>query len=196
MDMLTNFSLKHTEIEDETLLWDAYRDEIFDYGNYYGEITPASSAILTPMMFSRHSSLDSISTTGWDDWYSVQSDYSHYISSNASPSDIPDSPSEEMPQKSVHLIKDESSSEDEDDKELLENCLQLGIYAMHPADKNYHQLLMKCKEYFIVSEKECSELLDKDVNLIEDYCLNGINAIKIRCDAKNECEEGEDVLLK
>lgn len=191
MDVLTNFSLKYTEIEDETVLCGAFRDDVIDYGNYYGEITPENctpSEIITPMMFSRQSSLDSISTSSWD-MYSVQSDYSHYISSRASPSDIPDSPSELMQQKSRLITEDRGSSEDEDDKDLLENCLQLGIYAMLPAHNNHQRLSMRSREYCIASENECSELIDNDMNLLEECLWNGINALKIRCDAKNACDK-------
>lgn len=150
MDHLINFSLKYTEIEDETFFSDSYNDDAIENGKLTHESTPENSiVILSPMMFSRQSSLDSVSTPS-SDGLSVQSDYSYYISSSVSPSDIPDSPSEIMPQLSRRSDNDklnrspESESEDcstingdEDDNNLLESCLQLGIYAMN--HNNPHQ---------------------------------------------------------
>lgn len=183
MDNLTNFSLKYTEIEDETFFCDTYRNDVMEYVNRTGEITPEncpSSGFLTPMMFSRQSSLDSFSTTSWDE-YSVQSDYSHQISSRVSPSDIPDSPSEAMPQSSYAFNAENdgsSSNEDDTDKNLLDSCLQLGISAMLRSNTNRNGQIVKYTDSFILSEDECPDWIEKDKNLLEKCWWNGINAFQ------------------
>lgn len=59
------------------------------------------SAMQTPLMFSRHSSMDSLvndETIACDDSASVISDYSRMQSGVISPSELPDSPTQSMPQ--------------------------------------------------------------------------------------------------
>lgn len=185
MDHLTNFSLIYTEFEDETFYSDSYSDDVINNGKLACEITPENSfTILSPMMFSRQSSLDSMPTPSWDGC-SVQSDYSCYISSSVSPSDIPDSPSEMMPQPSQvesERIKDNSSPVDDDERDnnLLKSCLQLGIYSMHHPDNNDNRQSVESREDTILSEDEGSDSLDNEKKLLEKCWQNGIEAVKIR----------------
>ncbi|XP_011208588.2 uncharacterized protein LOC105229824 [Bactrocera dorsalis] len=69
-----------------------------------GNATTMNSAQETPLMFSRHSSMDSLVGEGedeigvCDDKSSVVSDFSRLASGVISPSEIPDSPTQSMPQ--------------------------------------------------------------------------------------------------
>ncbi|XP_011189136.2 uncharacterized protein LOC105216375 [Zeugodacus cucurbitae] len=69
-----------------------------------GNATTMNSAQETPLMFSRHSSMDSLVEEGedeigvCDDKSSVVSDFSRLASGVISPSEIPDSPTQSMPQ--------------------------------------------------------------------------------------------------
>lgn len=191
MDYLTNFSLKYTEIEDEAFFCDSYNDDDDTQIGKYHYFTPDNSiTILSPLMFSRQSSLDSLSTPSSND-YSIQSDYSYYISSNVSPSDIPDSPSEMMPKlsrpsdnnRSKRPIEMESKNhssinddDDEVDKNLLESCLQMGIYSMH--HNNHHQTV-ECSEYSSLSEDGDGDMIESE-HLLEKCWRNGIKAFTIK----------------
>ncbi len=171
MDCLTNFSLKYAEIEDDPNFDDNFDNEI-------------SLTISSPIMFSRQSSIDSLSTPSGDG-YSVQSDYSYYISSRVSPSDIPDSPSEMMPtlfrrtqlnqRKTPSQVesasdKDDGSliDDDEHDNNLLEICLELGIQAILHPEKNNHLLSEECRDFSLLSvEDQRIDSIDKEDNLLE-----------------------------
>ncbi|KAM8707085.1 hypothetical protein ACLKA7_011224 [Drosophila subpalustris] len=73
-----------------------------DNGNGNNKNQAIYSAMQTPLMFSRHSSMDSLvnddETIACDDNASVISDYSRMQSGVISPSELPDSPTQSMPQ--------------------------------------------------------------------------------------------------
>lgn len=157
MDYPTNFSLKYTEFEDEKLYYNSCSDNGITNGTFSGETTPKHSFISSPMMFSRQSPLESLSTpSSGSDRESVESDYSYYISTCVSPSDIPDSPSEMIPQSKLECIGD-----DEHDDNLLESCLQLGIYAILHPNKIDDPQSVDCREHLFLVD-EGSELINKE----------------------------------
>lgn len=184
MDCLTNFSLKYTEFEDETFYCDSYSDDFIKNGKFDCESTSDNSfTSLSPMTFSRRLSLDTLSTPTSCDGNSVQSDYSCYISSSVSSSDIPDSPSEMMrpSQQKPDCINGDGSPVDDDDEHddiLLESCLQLGIDSMHHPDD--HRQSAECRVDSVLTENQYGDSMDNENNLLAKCWQNGVEAFRIR----------------
>lgn len=177
MDYLTNYSLKYAELEDDSVT----SNRKFVHEN----TSEPSSKIQSPMMFSRQSSLDSLPTLSVStNGHSVASYCSYYISSSISPSDIPDSPSELMPQqsdimelKSPHQESNYVSPLDDDecDKDLLEHCLNLGIKAMIRPGNDDHHRSVNFREHLL--EDDGSEI---DSKLLDECWRNGIKSFNRR----------------
>ncbi|KAJ6641074.1 hypothetical protein Bhyg_06008 [Pseudolycoriella hygida] len=172
-ELRVNFSLKYAETEDKTFFCDSYSADLIKNGRFDGDIASENaSSILSPMMFSRHTSMDSITTISSAS-LTVQSDYSCYISSNVSPSDIPDSPSDVMPEFSRSSYFDHRQTMEcercveDDEQKLLENCLRLGMNAMlHP---NYQH------ESVTTSQEDTSnDFVDNENDLLDECWRNGV----------------------
>jgi len=100
--------------------------------------------IETPLMFSRSSSVESLSSDvdikiniPDHDAGSVISEFSRLTSRVGSPSNLPDSPCQTMPSTAKHDEEDSTSSsddEEEGDDKILEQCIAMGMQGKHDDD--------------------------------------------------------------
>lgn len=188
MDYLINFSSRYAEIEEESS--NPSSQDFIAAENVYDEHpTPNKSyTIVSPLMFSRQTSLDSLSTPSRQA-FSVQSDYS-YPSSSISPSDIPDSPSEMNVENSTFQSELEinkpddgfavSDDDDEHDNSLLEKCLRTGIHAMQHSDSDRNNLhhSVACGNRSPLSV--CSDSIDSEKILLEGCWRYGVKSFVVR----------------
>ncbi|KAG4076691.1 hypothetical protein HA402_001978 [Bradysia odoriphaga] len=178
MDYLTNFSLKYAEIEEEIVSSEPSSQDFIEAGRIDNEITTPdeSYTIVSPLMFSRQSSLDSLSTPS-SDGNSVQSDYSCYSTSSISPSDIPNSPSE-MEESEINETDGRVMSDDDGDSILLERCLWSGIHAVQRSDRTDYNKAMACGELSPVSVY--SDSIDNENKLLEGCWRPDIKSFLVR----------------